>query len=52
MQLARGNDRYKFHNNINRPKKFMQNENLIARDISNKELQKILYKDSKKIGKY
>ena len=30
VQLARGNDRYKFHNNINRPKKFMQNENLIA----------------------
>ena len=52
VQLARGNDRYKFHNYINRPKKFMQNENLIARDISNKELQKILYKDSKKIGKY
>ena len=52
VQLARGRDNYHFHEHTTRPKKRMNSKNLNLRDKANLELQKILYKDSKKIGKY
>ena len=52
VQLGRGIDKYKYHKHISKPTKFMDKNDLILRDKANKELQKILYKDSKKIGKY
>ena len=52
VQQARGRDDFKYHEHISRPNEFMSNNDLILRDNSNNELQKILYKDAKKIGKY
>ena len=52
VQQARGKDDYKYHKHTSRPIKLMNKKNLNFRDIANKELQKILYKDAKKIGKY
>ena len=52
VQQAKGKDQFKFHKHTKRPDKKMNNEDLILRNKANKELQKILYKDAKKIGKY
>jgi len=52
VQQARGKDDYKYHEHTPRPIKLMDKNDLNFRDNANKELQKILYKDSKKIGKY
>ena len=52
VQQARGIDEYKFHEHISRPIKFMDKQDIVSRDKSNNELQKILYKDAKKIGKF
>ena len=52
VQLARGNDHYEFHEHTTRPKERMNKKDLSIRDKANKELQKILYKDASKIGKY
>ena len=52
VQQAKGKDQFKFHKHTKRPNKKMNEENLILRNKANKELQKILYKDAKKIGKY
>jgi len=52
VQLARGRDEFKYHEYVSRPNKFMSKKNLIFRDKTNIELQKILYNDAKKIGKY
>ena len=52
VQLARGNDDFKYHEQTPRPNIFMNKKDLILRDNANNELQKILYKDAKKIGKY
>ena len=52
VQQARGIDEYKFHEHISRPTKFMDKQDIVSRDRSNNELQKILYKDAKKIGKF
>ena len=52
VQLARGKDEFKYHQHISRPNILMDKRDLISRNLANKELQKILYKDSKKIGKY
>ena len=52
VQQARGIDEYKFHEHTSRPTKFMDKQDIISRDRSNNELQKILYKDAKKIGKF
>ena len=52
VQLARGQDDFHFHEHTTRPKQRMNSTNLKLRDKANLELQKILYKDSKKIGKY
>ena len=52
VQQARGNDEFKYHEHISRPTELMNKKSLILRDNANNELQKILYKDAKKIGKY
>jgi len=52
VHLARGQDDFHFHEHTTRPKQRMNSTNLKFRDKANLELQKILYKDSKKIGKY
>jgi len=52
VQLARGKDKFKYHQHTSRPTKLMGKRDLISRTLANKELQKILYKNSKKIGKY
>ena len=52
VQQARGKDEFKFHKHTSRPTVLMNKKDLILRDNANNELQKILYKDAKKIGKY
>ena len=52
VQLARGKDRYNYHEYINRPKNLMNKKDLSVRDKSNQELKKILYKDAREIGNY
>ena len=52
VQQARGRDAFKYHEHTSRPTVLMNKKDLILRDNANNELQKILYKDAKKIGKY
>ena len=52
VQQVRGKDDFKYHEHTPRPNKLMDRKDLILRDNANNELQKILYKDAKKIGKY
>ena len=52
VQLARGKDRYKYHQYSNIPEEFMNIKDIKCRDIANEELSKIFYNGSKKIGKY
>ena len=52
VQLAKGRDEFKYHEYVSRPAKLMDKKNLLLRDRANTELQKILYNDAKKIGKY
>jgi len=52
VQQARGKDLFKFHEHTSRPAELMNKKNIVLRNKANKELQKILYKDSMKIGKY
>ena len=52
VQLARGKDFFKYHEHTTRPKERMNKKDILMRDRANKELQKILYKDASKIGKY
>mgnify|MGYP001054912805 CR=1 FL=1 len=52
VQQARGKDLFKYHEHTTRPVELMNKKNIIFRNSANKELQKILYKDAKKIGKY
>ena len=52
VQQARGKDNYKYHKYTSRPNELMNKKDLILRDNANIELQKILYKDAKIIGKY
>ena len=52
VQQVRGKDDFKYHEHTSRPNKLMDRKDLILRDNANNELQKILYKDAKKIGKY
>ena len=52
VQQVRGKDDFRYHEHTSRPNEFMNKKNLILRDNANNELQKILYKDAKKIGKY
>ena len=52
VQQARGRDEFKYHEHTSRPTTFMDKKDLILRDNANNQLQKILYKDAKEIGKY
>ena len=52
VQQVTGKDDYQYHTHTPRPQTLMNKKNLLLRDKANKELQKILYKDAKKIGKY
>ena len=52
VQQVRGKDDFKYHEHTSRLNKLMDRKDLILRDNANNELQKILYKDAKKIGKY
>ena len=52
VQQVRGRDDFIYHKHTPRPNKLMDRKDLILRDNANNELQKILYKDAKKIGKY
>ena len=52
VQQAKGDDKFKYHKHISRPTKVMNKIDVKIRNQSNKELQKILYKDAKKIGEY
>ena len=52
VQQARGNDEFKYHEHTSRPTELMNKKDLILRNNANYELQKILYKNAKKIGKY
>jgi len=52
VQQVRGKDDFKYHEHTPQPNKLMDRKDLILHDNANNELQKILYKDAKKIGKY
>ena len=52
VQQARGEDEFKFHKHVPRPTVLMNKKDLKLRNNANNELQKILYNDAKKIGKY
>ena len=52
VQQVRGKDDFKYHEHTSRPNELMNKKDLILRNNANNELQKILYKDAKKIGKY
>ena len=52
VQQAKGNDKFEYHEHTSRPNRIMNEIDIIIRNKSNKELQKILYKDAKKMGKY
>ena len=52
VQQARGDDEFNYHKHTSRPTILMNKKDLILRDNANNELQKILYNDSTKIGKY
>jgi len=52
VQKARGEDRFKYHEYVTRPKKLMDIKDIEARKKANEELNKIFYNGSKKIGKY
>ena len=52
VQQARGEDLFMYHKHTTRPSELMNEKDLELRNKSNEELQKILYKDAKKIGEY
>ena len=52
VQQVRGQDDFKYHEHTSRPNELMNKKDLILRDKANNELQKILYKNAMKIGKY
>ena len=52
VQLARGEDQFNYHQHTSRPSRLMSKRDIISRNLANKELQKILYKNAKKLGKY
>ena len=49
---ARGEDEYKYHEYSNIPSELMGKNEIISQNNANKELSKIFYSGSKKIGKY
>ncbi len=52
VQQARGKDNYSYHEHVSRAKELMNKKDIDTRDKANKELSKIFYSRSNKIGKY
>ena len=52
VQLARGEDKYNFHEKIGRPRSLMNTKDIKIKKQENNNLQEIFYKDSKKKGFY
>ena len=52
VQLARGEDKFNYHENTKRAVKLMDEKDILIRKKANDELSKIFYKGSKKIGKF
>ena len=52
VQKARGEDKYKFHEYSKIPLELMGKNEVISQNKANKELSKIFYSGSKKIGKF
>ena len=52
VQLARGEDNFKYHQHVKRATELMGNEGINIRNKANEELSKIFYSGSNKIGKY
>ncbi len=52
VQLARGDDTFKYHEKVSRPTELMNDNDIKTRKKANEELSKIFYSGSEKIGKY
>ena len=52
VQKARGEDKYKFHEYSKKPIELMGKNEIASQNKANKELAKIFYSDSKKVGKF
>ena len=52
VQQARGKDQFNFHEHVGRPKVLMNEKDIQIRNKANKELSKIFYNGSEKIGKF
>ena len=52
VQRARGEDKYKFHEYSKIPIELMGKNEISSQNKANKELAKIFYSDSKKVGKF
>ena len=52
VQLARGQDKYNFHEKIGRPNSLMNTNDLKIKKQENNNLHEIFYKDSNKKGFY
>jgi len=52
VQQARGDDKFKYHEHVDRPLELMNSKDIQVRNKANEELSKIFYTGSKKIGKY
>ena len=52
VQIARGEDKYHYHEIINRTKTFMSKESILLRKKENDYLQEIFYKGAKQKGSY
>ena len=52
VQKARGKDEYKYHEYSKVPAELMGEKEIISQNKANKELSKIFYSGSKKIGKF
>ena len=52
VQQARGEDRYKYHEHVERAQELMSQSGIKTKKKANDELSKIFYSGSKKIGKY
>ena len=52
VQQARGKDQFNFHEHVGRAKVLMNEKDIEVRNKANKELSKIFYSGSEKIGKF
>ena len=52
VQLARGKDKYNYHEHTIRPVERMNKKDILTRKKANEELSKIFYNKAKKIGKF